>query len=133
MGKQIRDYTVGEAQDICKSQGEDCYGCVFVRGKRPCPFFDEVQTLAPADWDLSDPPRWTPCDVQDARCIQRMFPAMERVFRKQDGRLMLGCVKIVGVPDVVGGMSISADLFPALQPGESVAVADIIKESECNG
>ena len=74
----------------------------------------------PEDWDLSEKPRWTEQEVEDARAVKRLLEA-DLVSRAAYGN---GLVAIKS--DWSVSIVLSRDCFPSLRPGETVTLDDII-------
>lgn len=116
--KPLKDWTIGELLEHCKchtSENENCVNCD-VKAKVGCCFFD----CDPADLDLSDKPRWTEQEVEDAKCTKRIL-GVDVVSRNEYGGGLVasqsnGSVSIV----------ITRELFPSIRPGETVTLDEII-------
>ena len=110
MNKPLKDWTLGEVQKYCKiTQCVDC--CIGLW----CKNIGEV----PSEWDLSEPPRWTEQDKEDAMMIKRLIPWANQVNRGMEGSLSLNPVT-----------AIDRKLFPLLKPGESAMLDEIIGGGE---
>lgn len=120
MNKPLSEWTLGEIKqrcDSCCAIPEDCVGCPARRANGDCAIGEPFEY-----WDLSEPPRWTEQDKEDARKIKAIFPddySLD-VGRLDDGRLKL--VIIQGLSFVL----INDELLPSLKPGESVTLDEII-------
>lgn len=106
MNKPLSEWTLGEAQKYCESAG--CTSCKIGNGH--CPI-----NGSPNIWDLSEPPRWTEQDKEDAMMIKRLIPWANQVNRGMEGSLSLNPVT-----------AIDRKLFPLLKPGESATLDEII-------
>jgi len=122
--KPIKDYTLGEAQEICNQYMEDksniCEGCPL---KSWCDTMCQTSQYVPGDWDLTDPHRWTAEEVERAKAIRDLWPGKEL-------RLLCG-FNIVYVKDVRAGggcyyCSMDGNRFPSLKINETVTLEDII-------
>lgn len=120
--KPIRDYTLGEAKQLCEIMG-DCYGCVFenATGSR-CRIY-----LRASLWDLSDPPRWTAEEVERAKALNLLF-GLPYLHKSTDGHHITNTNReIYGASSGNDKVySIPKDLFPTLRNGETVKLEDII-------
>lgn len=126
MQKRIRDWTLGEIQEYCKSNAGST-SC----GSPECPFQKICDTLTdtckdganvvPGDWDLTDPPRWTTTDVEDARAIKRVFVWANNVNRCRD------CILVSGMGNQ---RCCDVALLPSLPLGKVVTLAEIMKEDD---
>lgn len=70
--KPLSEWTLGEAQKYCESAG--CASCKIGNGH--CPI-----NGSPNIWDLSEPPRWTEQDKEDAKALKRLIPDAYIVWR----------------------------------------------------
>ena len=110
MNKPLKDWTLGEVQKYCKiTQCVDCCIGLWCKNK------DEV----PSEWDLSEPPRWTEQDKEDARTIKRILPWANKVGRDYENALY-----------VLNGFLLNEELLPSLRPGESTTLDEIIGGTE---
>lgn len=110
MNKPLSEWTLGEVQKYCKNTqcGDCCIG-----------LWCENINKGPSDWDLSEPPRWTEQDKEDAMMIKRLIPWANQVNRGMEGSLSLNPV-----------IAIDRKLFPLLKPGESATLDEIIGGAE---
>lgn len=78
MDKPLKDWTLGELKEYCNSTAgaEQCLdgACPF---KAVCDYLIEAtdccaDAVTPGDWDLSEPPRWTAEDIEDAKAVKRV-------------------------------------------------------------
>lgn len=81
--------------------------------------------FAPSTWDLTEPPRWTEQEVQDAKSIVRMFGAdnFAYVTKDENGWPVLaddcdGCANFT--------IGLEKGIFPSLKSGQTVKLDDII-------
>lgn len=117
MNKPLKDWTLEELQKYCKiTQCVDC--CIGLW----CKNLDEC----PSEWNLSEPPRWTEQDKEDARKIKAIFPDNYSldVSRLDDGRLKLVIIQSLSF------ILINDELLPSLKPGESATLYEIIGGKE---
>ena len=111
MDKPLKDWTLEETKQYCT--GRDCEHCRFMDGPK-------CKLHRPEDWDLSEKPRWTEQEVEDARAVKRLLEA-DLVSRAAYGN---GLVAIKS--DWSVSIVLSRDCFPSLRPGETVTLDDII-------
>lgn len=110
MNKPLSEWTLGEVQKYCKiTQCGDCRIGLW------CENIDK----GPSNWDLSEPPRWTEQDKEDAMMIKRLIPWANQVNRGMEGSLSLNPVT-----------AIDRKRFPSLKPGETVTLDEIIGGAE---
>ena len=115
MNKPLKDWTLGEVQKYCKiTQCVDC--CIGLW----CKNIGEV----PSEWDLSEPPRWTEQDKEDAKALKRMIKNAHHVRR---------CVEEVSLrlygkyDDYILTLN---NCFAALPPQTEVTLDEIIGGTE---
>ena len=121
--KPLREWTLGEAKAWCAEHAKCDEHCLL---KNICNAF--VYYLVPADWDLTDKPRWTEREVEDAKTVRRMFPGGEiKLSRNTDG-----CCSMVHTRGSLHECLTlgKVDLFPSLRPGQSVKLDEIIGGEE---
>lgn len=119
--KPLSEWTLGEVKAECEKT-EDCSVCRFCSKKESgiCHIVDlVVDSDFPDSWDLSEPPRWTEQDKEDAMMIKRLIPWANQVNRGMEGSLSLNPVT-----------AIDGKLFPLLKPGESAMLDEIIGGAE---
>lgn len=122
MDKAFKDWTLRELKEYCEGNagGALC-------GEGRCPFGSICDCLTdscdgnivPGDWDLSEPPRWTQEDIEDAKAAKRLFPWMGTVKRSGD-RIVLDSAEAIAW--------INAATFPSLKLGETVSLQEILDE-----
>ena len=110
--KPLSEWTLGEAQKYCKSAG--CTSCKIGNGH--CPI-----NSSPNIWDLSEPPRWTEQDKEDAKMIKRVFNGVQ-IGVARDTLAQLRTIAKYGFPSEY----INSDMFSSLKPGESATLDEII-------
>ena len=116
MDKPLKDWTLGEVSEYCKchtSENGNCMNCELQTGIGCCPF-----ECAPADWDLTDKPRFTEQEVEDAKTIRRIL--------RDDGKLTRS---IHGIP-TYGCIYLKKEAFPSIRPGQSYTLDEIIGGTE---
>ena len=70
--KPLSEWTLGEIKqrcDSCCAIPEDCVGCPARRANGACAVGEPFEY-----WDLSEPPRWTEQDKEDAKALRRLIP-----------------------------------------------------------
>lgn len=114
MNKPLSEWTLGEIKQRCASCcaiPEDCVGCPARRANGYCAIGEPFEY-----WDLSEPPRWTEQDKEDAKAVRHLMPWATKVGRGRDyDSLMLN-----------SSVGLHRDLFPSLKPGETVTLDEII-------
>lgn len=126
MNKPLKDWTLGEIKDHCKSQGDDCSSCMFWSSDTFCKVEKQTDGM-PDKWDLSEPPRWTRQERRMAQAIKMLWPdaedirARDSVFGAVEYRVCAGC-KVYGV--------LYDNYFPTMQIGKEYAVDEIIGGAE---
>lgn len=121
MNKPLSEWTLGEIKAECVKRNSFCEAngtCPFFvlrSEKLHCKIMNDVGNAPPKIWDLSEPPRWTEQDKEDAMMIKRLIPWANQVNRGMEGSLSLNPVT-----------AIDRKLFPLLKPGESAMLDEII-------
>ena len=123
MDKPLRDWTLGEVEAHCQQKAR-CKDCDMLRKNGyECRF-----SGGPYLWDLSDKPRFTEQEVEDAKTIKRMFGTdiFTHIHKDEDGwtEMMDG----PGEDWTIGWCSIGMEegMFPSIRPGETVTLDEII-------
>jgi hypothetical protein len=115
MDKPLRNWTLGEVQNNCK-EAEDCRRCVFGTCDGSC----ELRDSCPVSWDLTDPPRFTEQEVEDAKTLMRAFPGYTQVSRA-------GYDLYLKISDnAYHALILNYCMFPSIKDGETVELSDII-------
>ena len=112
MNKPLSEWTAKEIVEecdrhVCCSSECRCYNSE----RKKC----RLKPFPPPCWNLSEPPRWTEQDKEDAMMIKRLIPWANQVNRGMEGSLSLNPVT-----------AIDRKLFPLLKPGESAMLDEII-------
>lgn len=81
MNKPLKDWTLGEIQAECKKHGGKHTGCVFWDGGGYCLLEERLDKTYPEAWDLSEPPRWTEQDKEDAKALKRLIACASYIRR----------------------------------------------------
>lgn len=128
--KPLKDWTFSEVQEYCKKQRSTSERCSACKIKKFCDKYlgGKGESASPKYWDLSEPPRWTEQEVEDAKTLCRMWPGGKIEFKRyEDGRCAM--VHIQG--SLHGCLDLGqVDLFPSLRPGQSVTLDEIIGGAE---
>ena len=118
--KPLKDWTLGEVKAECEKHTAHCVGCPLWTDAAGCRLDTSCyRDNDPKKWDLSEPPRWTEQDKEDAMMIKRLIPWANQVNRGMEGSLSLNPVT-----------AIDRKLFPLLKPGESAMLDEIIGGGE---
>ena len=130
MDKPLKDWTFSEVQEYCKKQRNTSERCSACKIKKFCDKYlgKKGESASPKYWDLSEPPRWTEQEVEDAKTLCRMWPGGEIEFKRYaDGRCAM--VHIQG--SLHGCLDLGqVDLFPSILPGQSYTLDEIIGGAE---
>lgn len=124
--KPLSDWTLGEVKEHCKEQRDTPARCTGCKMQKYCDqyFGRQGDAAAPKYWDLTEPPRWTEQEVEDARAVKRLLEA-DLVTRAAYGN---GLVAIKS--DWSVSIVLSRDCFPSLRPGEIITLDEIIGGAE---
>ena len=116
MDKPLKDWTFAEAQKFCKAQRNTPERCSTCKIQKFCDkyFGRQGESTSPKYWDLSDKPRFTQQEVEDAKTIKQMFGRSDTVKRTAESAIFFG------------GIILSAKLFPSIKPGQSYTLDEII-------
>lgn len=118
--KPLKDWTLGELKEWCYQyrKAHTDKPC-----EQTCPIYQRGICCREwvHEWDLEEKPRWTEQEVELFRAIQVLYPKAEYVERIKDSG-------VIGLSNNTCGWitDIDKDLFPALRPGESVTLDEII-------
>lgn len=111
--KPLRDWTLGETMEYCKQHGDraSCSAdCLIIKLCKNHPW----------RWDLKDPPRFTDDELATMRVLYAA--GVVRVCKFDDGWIRWDGKDFGG--------SLPPGMFPSIRPGQSVSIADIIKNKE---
>ena len=111
MDKPLKDWTLGECQGYCSKLTYRGLTC------EQCPL-DKICGSAVDEWNLTDKPRFTQQEVEDAKTIKRVFGRDGAIRRTPN----LGERSTL----VFDHLYINEDLFPSIQPGQSYTLDEII-------
>lgn len=118
--KPLSEWTLGEVKAECEKHTAHCVSCPLWTDAAGCRLDTSCyRDNDPKEWDLSEPPRWTEQDKEDAMMIKRLIPWANQVNRGMEGSLSLNPVT-----------AIDRKLFPLLKPGESAMLDEIIGGAE---
>ena len=119
MDKPLKDWTLGEVQGYCKNH--DCTpDCPIKKDDGEC----RINRLNPCEWDLSNKPRFTQQDVEDAKDVKRVFGHNGIVDRNG------ATISLTESNLKFNGVDINHDLFPSIYIGESYTLDEIIGGAE---
>lgn len=114
--KPLSEWTAREIVKECEGHNDCSSECRCYNSERKkC----RLKPFPPPCWNLSEPPRWTEQDKEDAMMIKRLIPWANQVNRGMEGSLSLNPVT-----------AIDRKLFPLLKPGESAMLDEIIGGAE---
>lgn len=126
MNKPLSEWTLGEIKSECKRCNGNCINAVcpmvkwISKDEMACVIIRELRKPTPASWDLSESPRWTEQDKEDAKAVRHLMPWATKVGRGRDyDSLMLN-----------SSIGLHRDLFPSLKPGVTVTLDEIIGGGE---
>lgn len=117
MDKPLKDWTLGECMGECSKLTYRGLTC------EQCPL-DKICGNAVDEWNLSDKPRWTQQEVEDAKAVRRVF-GRDGVIERYNKAMTEPYSNLV-----FDHLYINEDLFPSLRPGESVKLEEIIGGAE---
>ena len=118
--KPLKDWTLAEIKKNCKSYSKGCKPCIFRCPDGACKV-KQLTRRFPDEWDLSEPPKWTEQDKEDAKMIKRVFNGVQ-IGVARDTLAQLRTIAKDGFPSEY----INCDMFPSLKPGESATLDEII-------
>lgn len=116
MDKPLKDWTLGEIQEKCKSYGKfECCNCPMLAG-------DEIGCKingCPMEWNLTEPPRFTEQEVERAKAIRLIYPTAYRLEEADP---------LIRVWDKEGKLlaHVDVNLFLPLNPEQSYTLDEII-------
>lgn len=128
MDKPLKDWTLGELKEYCGTAVYQCH-------KGICPFkniCDRITSenqgdrMVPGDWDLTDHPRFTEQEVEDAKAIKRLlteYTGVKRVEHQWGTNLLL-------TSEESEEFAIEPKLFPSIKSGQSYTLDEIIGGAE---
>lgn len=119
MDKLLKEWTLGEVKKLCAETGMDCEKCPF-SVKNEVPPSCRLENDPPDDWDLSENPRFTEQEVEDAKALKRIFGKDIAVRRLARGALTANYTYI------------DRSLFPSIRCDERVYLHEIIGADHAN-
>ena len=119
MDKPLKDWTLGEVKECCSKHGTCDSECPFSTKNKLC-----RMTSNPCDWDLTDKPRWTEQEVEDAKAVMHVFGRDGAI--KRHSKTMTEPYSNL----VFDHLYINEDLFPSILPGQSYTLDEIIGGAE---
>lgn len=126
MNKPLSEWTLAEVKAECKKHTSKCTDCLFWTDTDCRIQINMALADYPEKWDLSEPPRWTEQDKQDAANMKRALPLANNISRSTKGDLL---VDFKG-PEIYPGFFVYYGLFPSLKPGESATLDEIIGDGD---
>ena len=122
MDKPLKDWTLEEVKECCSKYGTCVSECPFSAKNKLC-----RMTSNPCDWDLTDKPRWTQQELEDAKKIVEIIPLVYKFERNKNGVLSAVC----SIPDIGDDFCLlNRGLLPSIQPGQSYTLDEIIGGAE---
>lgn len=124
--KPLSEWTLAEVKAECKKHDRGCNSCMFYSTVGHCrisqngDFSDCPFSDCPEAWDLSEPPRWTEQDKEDAKALRRLIPDAYILFRYSANTVL----KLYD-RDENFIMNLN-DCFPVLPLGKKITLDEII-------
>ena len=119
MDKPLRDWTLGEVEAHCQQKAR-CKDCDMLRKNGyECRF-----SGGPYLWDLSDKPRFTEQEVEDAKYIKRILK-VDSVRRNIYGNGLVAMKSDNSVSVVI-----NSEMLPSIHSGEEYTLDEIIGGAE---
>lgn len=112
--KPLSEWTLGECKEWCRKYDGEC------PEKCPINVFCIQLQREPGQWELSEKPRWTEQEVEDAKDILRLLEDAHSI-KKYAGDIMWICNS-----HNVTMVNAREGMFPSLRPGETVKLDEII-------
>jgi hypothetical protein len=121
MNKPLKDWTLGEVSAYCENTA--CKDCALCTPRGPGISCD-LTNDGPKDWDLTERPRFTEQEVEDAKVLMRTHSEwLQVVYRGKDGGLWLKA------EDGKGFIPIATTMFPSIGNCKTVSLKEIAGES----
>ena len=117
MDKPLKDWTLGECKQWCYKHGDEC--------PKNCPIEDFCTQLQrePAKWSLTEHPRFTEREIEDAKMVRAVF-GKNGTIRRYDKATTGPCSTLV-----FNNVFINENMFPSIKEGQEYSLDEII-ESE---
>lgn len=126
MNKPLSEWTLAEVKAECKKHTSKCTDCLFWADTDCRIQINMALADYPEKWDLSEPPRWTEQDKEDAKAIKRIFPDAT-YLKRQD----CFCEDVTVFSKSHSGVALlNANLVPSLSMDELIALDEIIGGGE---
>lgn len=126
MNKPLSEWTLAEIKAECKKHTSKCTDCPFWTDADCRIHINMVLGDYPEKWDLSEPPRWTEQDKEDAKAIKRIFPDATYLKRQH-----CFCEDVAVFSKSHSGVAhLNANLVPSLSMDELVTIDEIIGGGE---
>lgn len=123
--KRIKDYTLGELVEMCTYTS--CSACDMKKNGVRCRFAHKDY---PSQFDLTDRPRFTAQEVEDAKALMRLFEYSGNSKIKRHGINELWVAG--GVDDCAITRRLENSAFPSVADGEEYTLGEIIGEEDTN-
>lgn len=123
--KPLAEWTAQEVVDFCQSRSRENCGKVNCGG---CCIWDtNICKMIPSSWNLTEKPKFTEQEVQDAKNIMRMleFESADAKISRIDGAIIVN-IKRQNFSD---GISISKNMFPSIKKGDTYTFSEIIGDA----
>lgn len=138
--KPLSEWTLGEIKAECVKRNSFCEAhgaCPFFVSrseKLHCKIMNDVGKVHPKIWDLSEPPRWTEQDKEDAKVIRHVISCRGLKYGRfaVTGKLYVmwdGSNNVCDI-DAITDIGLNPDLLPSLKPGEVATLDEIIGGGE---
>ena len=125
MDKPLKDWTLGELQEECQNAGE-CCKCLLHSSSELSSCKIRIALYRkpdPAHWELSEKPRFTQQDIDDAKMIRAVFGKNGTV--KRHSKAMTKPYSTL----TFNNFYINEDMLPTIKEGQEYSLDEII-ESE---
>ena len=123
--KPLSEWTLREIKAECEKHTAHCVGCPLWTDAAGCRLDTSCyRDNDPKKWDLSEPPRWTEQDKEDAKALRRLIPDAYILCRYSANTFL----KLYDRDDNYI-MNLN-DCFPGLPLGEKVTLYEIIGGAE---
>ena len=122
MDKPLKDWTFSEVREYCKTQRRTTERCIACKIQKFCDKYlgREGEAASPKYWDLSEQPRFTQQDIDDAKMIRAVFGKNGTVKRYD---------KATTEPYstlVFNNIYINENMLPSIKEGQEYSLDEII-------